>query len=83
MAVIDVLYMAAQQLIYRKYIISFPIYLFVNLIFNVMNTFSIEYHNDAITIEPIPETPNEQFRLRYRDGRWLVMGKRPGLTAKR
>jgi hypothetical protein len=45
-----------------------------------MNTFSIDYHNDQIMIESINETSNEQYHLSYRDGRWLVMGKRPDDT---
>jgi hypothetical protein len=45
-----------------------------------MNRFNIEYHHDQISIEPVNETSNEQYRLSYHDGRWLVMGKRPDDT---
>jgi len=47
-----------------------------------MKKFSIEYHNESIGIETFEKesTPNEQYRLDYNDGRWLIMGKRPDDT---
>ena len=45
-----------------------------------MKSFSIEYHNELISIEPVEAASNEQYRLNYNEGRWLVMGKRPDDT---
>jgi len=45
-----------------------------------MKSFSIEYHNEVIAVEPIEAAANEQYRLGYKDGRWLIMGKRPDDT---
>ena len=45
-----------------------------------MEKFSIEYHNEPISIEPTGIAPIEKYRLTYGDGRWLVMDKRPDDT---
>ncbi|MEP6727454.1 MAG: hypothetical protein ABJC98_16665 [Bacteroidota bacterium] len=45
-----------------------------------MEKFSIEYHNEPISIEPMGIEQIEKYRLTYGDGRWLVMDKRPDDT---
>lgn len=47
-----------------------------------MKTFSIEYHNELIRIEPIEadSESNEKYKLTYPDDRWLIMDKRPDDT---
>ena len=45
-----------------------------------MKHFNVEYHNDNIQVSPVEGLANEQYRLDYPDGRWLIMGKRPDDT---
>lgn len=45
-----------------------------------MRSFSLSFHNENIRIEAVDNVSNKQYQLRYADGRWLVMGKRPDDT---
>lgn len=42
-----------------------------------MENFSIDYHNEHISVSDMHIESLEKFRLSYPDGRWLVMEKRP------
>jgi len=45
-----------------------------------MEKFSIEYHNELISVTPLGIESIEKYRLSYQDGRWLIMDKRPDDT---
>ncbi|MFT3937161.1 MAG: hypothetical protein QM726_26350 [Chitinophagaceae bacterium] len=42
-----------------------------------MSSFSIMYHHEPIAVKPVDAGATETYHLQYKDGRWLLIEKRP------